>query len=75
MYVEWLAYLIKRFLEPWGYVLNGGVGWRGGDWDDVGVIVVIENKVRAVIRSRRKRGVAREKHREASGLARSASRS
>lgn len=48
MYVEWLAYLIEAFLEPWGYVLNGVVGWRGGDWDDVGVIVVIENKVKAV---------------------------
>jgi hypothetical protein len=24
----WLRYLIKHFLEPWGYSLNGAVGWQ-----------------------------------------------
>jgi hypothetical protein len=44
-YVEWLDYLIEHFLEPWGYVLNGEVKWRGEEFDDLGVILVIENHV------------------------------
>ena len=44
-YVEWLEYLIEHFLEPWGYVLNGEVEWRGEGSDDTGMIVVAENDV------------------------------
>lgn len=45
-YVEWLEYLIKNFLAPKGYVLNGEVQWQGEDTDDVGRIVVKDNVVR-----------------------------
>src|SRR5262249_30838871 len=37
-YVEWLRYLIEHFLAPWGYVLNGAVGWQGEDPGDRGTI-------------------------------------
>src|SRR5205823_1028208 len=46
-YVEWLEYLIKHFLKPWGYVLNGEVPWQGEDHEDRGVLVVTENAVKA----------------------------
>lgn len=44
-YTEWLEYLIKTFLAPWGYKLNGLVEWRGEDSDDIGVIEVVDNVV------------------------------
>jgi hypothetical protein len=44
-YVEWLKYIIKNFLAPKGYVLNGEVEWRGEDWGDVGTIMVKQNEV------------------------------
>lgn len=44
-YVEWIRYIIKNFLIPWGLVLNGSVKWRGEDFDDTGTIVVENNKV------------------------------
>ncbi len=47
-YVEWLEYLIENFLAPWGYVLNGEVNWAGEDPDDLGLILVKGNKVKAL---------------------------
>lgn len=47
-YVEWLEYLIKRFLKPWGYVLNGDVEWQGEDREDRGMIRVTNNKVKTL---------------------------
>lgn len=44
-YVEWLNYIIKNFLIPWGLVLNGTVKWRGEDFDDSGKIIVKNNVV------------------------------
>lgn len=44
-YTEWLKYLIAQFFIPEGYVLNGNVNFRGDDFDDVGQIVVENNKV------------------------------
>lgn len=46
-YVEWLRYIIENFLKPWGYTLNGTVRWRGENFDDLGVISVISNQVKA----------------------------
>lgn len=43
-YTEWLAYLIK-ILKAQRYVLNGDVGYRGEDIEDVGVIRVRDNKI------------------------------
>ncbi len=45
-YVEWLQYIIENFLKPWGYVLNGTVRWRGENFDDIGVISVIDNQIK-----------------------------
>lgn len=44
-YVEWLEYLIKMILAPKGYVLNGTIKWFGEDSDDMGRILVKDNKV------------------------------
>lgn len=44
-YVEWLKYMIKNFFAPFGYVLNGEVGFQGEGSDDLGVIYVNDNKV------------------------------
>ena len=44
-YVEWLEYIIKHFLQPWGYVLNGEVEWTGEARNDIGVICVNDNVV------------------------------
>ena len=44
-YMEWLEYLISKFLQPWGYILNGSVEWKGDESDDLGMILVVNNKV------------------------------
>lgn len=44
-YIEWLKYLITKFFEPKGYILNGEVAWEGEEQGDLGVIVVKDNKV------------------------------
>jgi hypothetical protein len=44
-YVEWLEYLVDRVIAPEGYELNGVVRWRGEDFEDVGTLIVRNNKV------------------------------
>jgi hypothetical protein len=44
-YVEWLEYIIKNFLAPKDYLLNGAVRWKGDDHTDTGVILVIDNLI------------------------------
>jgi len=44
-YIDWLEYIIKNFLKPWGYKLNGKVLWQGESVGDVGSITVKDNKV------------------------------
>lgn len=44
-YTKWIAYLIKHFLAPWGYTVDGIVEWDGEDQGDVGRIVVNDNVV------------------------------
>lgn len=44
-YIYWIEYLIDHFLKPWGYVLNGVVGWYGDDRDDMGKIIIKDNVV------------------------------
>ena len=47
-YTEWLKYLVKQFLAPWGYVLSGSVAWDGEDHSDRGTLVVRNNVVSTV---------------------------
>jgi len=47
-YVDWLEFLIDRFLKPWGYVLSGRVEWEGEDARDQGVLHVKDNRVQAI---------------------------
>ncbi len=44
-YVEWIKYLIRHFLAPWGYVINGEVTWEGESKGDMGAIVIVNNDV------------------------------
>lgn len=44
-YVAWLKLIIRRFLRPWGLVLNGQVTWQGEESDDMGMIEVIDSVV------------------------------
>ncbi len=44
-YTEWITYLIKHFLAPWGYKLNGIVEWNGEEQGDMGRIVITDNAV------------------------------
>lgn len=44
-YEEWLEYLIDNFFAPLGYVLNGDIGWQGEDYDDFGIIHVVDNVI------------------------------
>ncbi len=44
-YEVWIGILIKRFLIPWGYTLNGLVEWDGEESDDMGRIEIKDNKI------------------------------
>lgn len=44
-YVEWVEYIIMKVLAPKGYSLTGAVQWRGETFDDIGTIVIRDNKV------------------------------
>lgn len=44
-YDAWLIYLIKNFIAPSGYKLNGEIQFQGEDEDDFGTICVIDNEV------------------------------
>ena len=44
-YCEWLRYLIERFFQPEGYVLNGRILYTGERADDFGYIFVSDNQV------------------------------
>jgi len=44
-HVEWIEYIIKNFIKPWNYYLNGEVEWQGDERDDIGKIVVKNNAV------------------------------
>lgn len=45
-YVKWLEYIIKNFLIPWGYTLNGNVKFQGENSEDRGIITVANNIVK-----------------------------
>lgn len=47
-YVEWLRYIIDKFLKTWGYVLDGEVHWEGQDELDDGAIIVKSNEIEVV---------------------------
>jgi len=44
-YTDWLNYVIERFLDPWGYKLNGTIHWQGEQPDDIGTLTVTNNEV------------------------------
>jgi hypothetical protein len=44
-YVEWLEFIIDKYLNEWGIEISGSVRFRGERFDDVGTITVIGEKV------------------------------
>jgi len=46
-YVTWLQYIVKNFLAPKGYILNGAVEWTGEEHKDTGKIIVTNNIIEA----------------------------
>lgn len=44
-YVEWIKYIIKKVLKPRKYKLNGEVEWQGEKRDDIGRIIIKNNRV------------------------------
>ena len=44
-YTEWLEYIIKNFLAPKGYTVNGCVQYEGEEFGDIGYIEAKDNKV------------------------------
>lgn len=46
-YVEWLEWLIENKFKKWGVVLNGSLKWQGEDNEDIGIITVKDNVVKA----------------------------
>jgi hypothetical protein len=47
-YTQWLAYICKHFLKPWGRTIKGQVSWEGEESDDQGVIYARGLEVEAV---------------------------
>lgn len=45
-YVEWIEYLVEKFFQPRGYVLNGMVEYQGESIDNAGIILINKNIVR-----------------------------
>ena len=45
-YIEWLQYIIGKILIPKGFVINGEVTWSGEEDDDLGKIIVKNNKIK-----------------------------
>ena len=44
-YVEWLDYLDRHFLKPWGYSLSGTIWWAGEDPMDLGNLTFVEGEI------------------------------
>lgn len=45
-YIQWLEYIIKHFLKPLKYKLNGTVHWTGEDeLHDIGTIKIKDNRI------------------------------
>lgn len=47
-YIEWLQYIIDRFLIPIGVTANGSMKWQGEDMDDRGKILVKDNVIEVI---------------------------
>lgn len=43
---EWIEYLLRHFLVPWGYVVNGRVEWEGAYEGETGLVWVVDNTMR-----------------------------
>lgn len=44
-YIDWLKWIVEKFLKPNGISLSGEVRWQGEDEDDKGRIKVVDNEI------------------------------
>lgn len=44
-YDQWIQVLLEKFLIPWGYVVNGAIKWDGEETEDMGQIIIKDNKI------------------------------
>jgi hypothetical protein len=44
-YIEWLQYVVDKYLKPWGITLSGKVEYDGEERGDYGYLEVIDGKV------------------------------
>ena len=44
-YLEWMNYIVKNFIAPKGYKVNGEIEWRGEESDDFGKIFAKDNVI------------------------------
>ena len=44
-YIPWINYIIKNFIIPWGYKLNGKIEYQGEEWGDNGFIIIVDNNI------------------------------
>lgn len=42
---KWLTYLIDNYIQPWGYKLNGESPWYIDDFQQAGILRVVDNVV------------------------------
>jgi hypothetical protein len=47
-YTAWLEYLITKFFQPWGIMVNGEIEWQGEERNDRGKIVVTDNVIQVL---------------------------
>lgn len=45
-YIEWIKYIVRKFVKRWGLVLDGEVMWQGESLGDVGKIVIKKNVIK-----------------------------
>jgi hypothetical protein len=54
-YGEWLEYLLREFLVPWGYTVNGKVTWQGaviGEFDEADFLYLDQNILKRTLKGR-----------------------
>lgn len=44
-YAEWLEFVIKKFFVYWKVTLNGSIEWRGEERNDIGRLIIKDNKL------------------------------
>ena len=44
-YIDWMKYIVRNFIVPFGYTADGEIEWQGEDESDFGIVGVDNNRV------------------------------